>query len=104
MCVDTPNIDSLSYIPNREMVIYFNDYATIVHEEAKECADKIILFSDEDPTMIDKGKVEECAEYHSLMKTQRQLESTKSKNALMRKYYYRTKTQRQTIRKKPKYG
>ncbi len=38
-CVDTPNIDSLSYIPNREMVIYFNDCATIVHEEAKECAD-----------------------------------------------------------------
>jgi hypothetical protein len=61
-CVDTPNIESLRYIPNREMVIYFNDYATIVHEELKECADKIILFSDEDPTIIDKDKVEECAD------------------------------------------
>jgi len=44
-CVDAPNIDSLRYISNREMVIYFKDYATIVNEEIKECADKNILFS-----------------------------------------------------------
>ena len=61
-CVDTPNIDSLRYISNREMVIYVNDCATIVYEEVKECADKIILFSDEDPTIIDKNKVEECVD------------------------------------------
>ena len=56
-CVDTPKIDSFRYISNREMVIYVNDCATIVYEEVKECADKINnLFSDEDPTIIDKGQ------------------------------------------------
>ena len=42
------------------MVIYDKDYATIVNEEVKECADENILFSDEDPTIIDKDKAEEC--------------------------------------------
>ena len=61
-CVDTPNIDSLRYISNQEMVIYDKDYATIVNEEVKECADENILFSDEDPTIIDKDKAEECVD------------------------------------------
>ena len=41
-CVDTPNIDSLRYISNREMVIYDKDYATVVNEGVKECADEKI--------------------------------------------------------------
>jgi hypothetical protein len=73
-CVDTPNIDSLKYFSNRDMVIYVKDYATIVHEEVKECADKNILFSDEDPIIIDKDKVEECV--------QSALETTLSKREL----------------------
>ena len=44
------------------MVIYDKDYATIVNEEVKECADENILFSDEDPTIIDKDKAEECVD------------------------------------------
>ena len=36
-CVDTPNIDSLRYISNQEMVIYDKDYATIVNEGVKGC-------------------------------------------------------------------
>ena len=91
------------------MVIYEKDNATFENEEVKECAGENILLSDEDPTIIDKDKAEECVDEnkkkkYSLMKTQRRLESTKSKNAWMRKYYSLMKTQRRTIRKKPKYG